>query len=148
MSKSQSKTPAAKRFGGGRSAWLGWLRRQEGNAGDGLFRSVTALFALSAVLLLVGMTLELWWASSESIEEFGIGFLWSTDWDPVKELYGALPFIFGTLVSSLIALIIAVPVALGVAIFRCSRAPSGGCPCSRARPGAWECCAAASCSPS
>lgn len=115
----------ARRFGGSRMVWLAWLRRNEGNAGDGLFRSLTAVFALSAVLLLVGMTVELWRASSDSIDAFGIGFLWSTDWDPVKELYGALPFIFGTLVSSLIALLIAVPIALGVAIFLVEMAPPG-----------------------
>lgn len=109
---------------GDRAPRLGWLRRQEVNVGDGLFRSATAVFALSAVVLLVAMVVELTRASAPSLDAFGVSFLWSTDWDPVKEVYGALPFIFGTVLSSILALLIAVPVALGVAIFLVELAPT------------------------
>lgn len=57
------------------------------------------------------------------IEKFGFGFLGRSIWDPVAEQFGALPFVYGTVVSSLIALIIAVPVSLGVAIFLVEKAP-------------------------
>jgi phosphate transport system permease protein len=57
------------------------------------------------------------------IEKFGWGFLWGTTWDPVKEQFGALPFLYGTLVSSAVALLIAVPTGLGVAIFLSELAP-------------------------
>jgi phosphate transport system permease protein len=58
-----------------------------------------------------------------SIREFGFSFLWGRNWDPVKGEFGALPFIYGTVVSSLIALVIAVPLSLGVAIFLVEQAP-------------------------
>ena len=100
-----------------RISWLAFLRRREVNTGDGLFRGLTAVFAIGAIALLVAMVIELTRASSASLDKFGISFLWSTAWDPVREIYGALPFIFGTVVSSVLALAIAVPVALGVAIY-------------------------------
>lgn len=55
--------------------------------------------------------------SSESRERFGFGFIFSTNWDPVKEEFGALAFIFGTIVSSVLALLISLPVSIGVAVF-------------------------------
>lgn len=58
-----------------------------------------------------------------SREAFGFGFIFSSDWDPVKDKFGALAFIYGTVVSSLIALIIALPVSIGVAIFLSELAP-------------------------
>ena len=61
------------------------------------------------VVLIVLVGLELYVGSRLSLSKFGAGFLWSSEWDPVAEKYGALPFIFGTLVSSLLALVIAVP---------------------------------------
>jgi phosphate transport system permease protein len=58
-----------------------------------------------------------------SIRQFGWGFLTSSEWDPVRGKFGALPFIYGTIVSSILALIIAVPLSLGVAIFLVEQAP-------------------------
>lgn len=58
-----------------------------------------------------------------TIKEFGLGFLTGRDWQPASDIYGALPFIYGTIVSSLIALIIAVPISLGIAIFLVEQAP-------------------------
>jgi phosphate transport system permease protein len=59
-----------------------------------------------------------------ALERFGPAFLWTTTWDPVAEVYGAAPMIFGTLASSFLALLIAVPLALGVAIFLTEFAPT------------------------
>lgn len=62
-------------------------------------------------------------ASMLSLRRFGFSFITSTEWDPVRDAYGALPFIYGTVVSSLLALLVAVPVSLGVAIFLSELAP-------------------------
>jgi phosphate transport system permease protein len=61
--------------------------------------------------------------SMPTIQRFGIGFLTGTEWRPSQEEFGALPFIYGTLVSSLIALILSIPISLGIAIFLVEQAP-------------------------
>jgi phosphate transport system permease protein len=96
----------------------------EVDVGDRIFRSLTALFALAVILTLAGIVIETTRASAESIGRFGLGFLTSSRWDPVHHRFGALPFIFGTVASSLLALVIAVPVALGVAVFLAELAPA------------------------
>jgi phosphate transport system permease protein len=93
------------------------------NLGDAVFRGVAGLFAVIIVLALVAMAVEMVQASSLSLAEFGLGFITSSDWDPVRDSFGALPFIWGTVVSSLLALVLAVPVALGVAVFLSEIAP-------------------------
>jgi phosphate transport system permease protein len=82
---------------------------------------VFALIVLSLILLL---GYEMYQDSKPAILKFGWGFLTGTTWDPVQEVYGALPFIFGTLVSSAIALVIALPLSIGVAIFLSELAPT------------------------
>jgi phosphate transport system permease protein len=84
---------------------------------------VTASFAALMILLLAAMAIQMTRASALSIERFGLGFVTSSAWDPVRELFGALPFIFGTVASSMLALLIAVPVSLGVAIHLSELAP-------------------------
>ena len=79
--------------------------------------------ALSVFLITAIIAFELYLHSRLSIAKFGWGFLWRSTWDPVAEEFGALPFIYGTLVTSTIALLIAVPVGLGVAIFLSELAP-------------------------
>jgi len=83
---------------------------------------VTGL-ALLLPLLLATIVVELFISSLPAIKKFGLGFLWTSVWDPVAEIYGAAPMIFGTLVSSLLGLLIAVPLSLGVAIFLTEFAP-------------------------
>ncbi|HYO96837.1 MAG TPA: phosphate ABC transporter permease subunit PstC [Polyangiaceae bacterium] len=90
---------------------------KEVNWGDFIFRRVTALFALSVILVLVAMAVQMVRASQESILHFGISFVTVSVWDPVRQIYGALPFIYGTVCSSLLALCIAVPISLGIAIY-------------------------------
>jgi phosphate transport system permease protein len=98
---------------------------REANLGDFFFRAVTALFAGSVILTLLAMAVEMFFASEESIAAFGLGFITSTVWDPVRDQFGALPFIYGTVVSSLLALMISVPISLGIAIFLSEMAPEG-----------------------
>ena len=93
------------------------------NLGDASFRYLTRFFTLLIVALVVFMAYEMYANSRLSIGKFGWHFFINSTWDPVKEEYGALPFIYGTLVSSLIALVIAVPLGLGIAIVLSEMAP-------------------------
>ena len=88
-----------------------------------MFRAGTGAFALLLVLIVVAIGVELFTESSLSIQEFGWSF-WTTGiWDPVAGEFGARPFIWGTLYSSVLALIISTPVALGIAIYISELAP-------------------------
>jgi len=84
---------------------------------DIVFRRILAVFPISILILVAGIFFQLVSASLPSLQKFGIGFLFHTTWDPVAENFGALPFIYGTCVTSLVALLLAVPVGVGVAIF-------------------------------
>jgi phosphate transport system permease protein len=97
------------------------LRRK--SHGDMLFRGLLTLAAVIVPVLLVFLVYELWVGSRLAIGEFGLGFIGSSAWDPVTGKFGAFPLIFGTLLSSLIALVIAVPLSLGVAVYLTEFAP-------------------------
>lgn len=102
------------------------LRRRlspTGNAGDAVFRLILFGVALLMLVIVVGMIAALASHSMLSIRQFGFHFLTGREWDPVKEKFGALAFIYGTVASSLIALIISVPLSLGIAIFLVEQAP-------------------------
>src|SRR5205085_8012752 len=71
----------------------------------------------------VRIFLQLAITSLPAIKKFGVGFLHSTSWDPVFEHFGALPFIYGTLVSSFVALLLAIPIGLGTSIYLAEYAP-------------------------
>ena len=101
-----------------------WLPFADVNTGDRIFRLIGAAFAAGAIVALAAIVLQMAMESSQSISKFGLGFLTSSDWDPVHDKYGAVPFLFGTVVSSIVALVITVPVAFGVAIFLAELAPS------------------------
>jgi phosphate transport system permease protein len=90
---------------------------------DTAFRGVLAVAAVVLPLLLAFLVYELWSGARLAIAEFGLGFVTSSEWDPVAEQFGAFPLIFGTVVSSLIALAIAVPLSLGVAVYLVEFAP-------------------------
>ncbi len=93
------------------------------NLGDFIFERLTLLFAVSVFLLVVLMGYEMYQGSKLSIEKFGWSFLTNSTWDPVQEIFGSLPIIYGTLVSSLLALIISLPLSIGVAIYLSEVAP-------------------------
>ena len=82
-----------------------------------MFRGASLGFALSILGIVLGLIAALAWNSRLALGKFGWRFLWGTTWDPVAEIFGALPFIYGTLVTSAIGLLIAVPLGLGTAIF-------------------------------
>jgi len=94
-------------------------------SGDEIARLVTTLFASLILLLTVGVVWELWVHSTLARHKFGLGFLSSTSWDPVTNQFGALPFIYGTVITSVLALLIAVPLGVGAAIFLAELAPTG-----------------------
>ncbi len=87
------------------------------DSGDIVFKRVLAVFPLLILFFIVGIFFTLTQSSLPSIKKFGLPFLYHTTWDPVFENFGALPFIFGTLVTSAVALLIAIPIGLGTAIF-------------------------------
>ncbi|SPE55570.1 phosphate transporter subunit; membrane component of ABC superfamily [Verrucomicrobia bacterium] len=95
----------------------------ESHVGDQAFKGLTFGMALAVFGLVILVGYELANGSRLALHQFGWHFLTSTDWDPVQEQFGALPFIFGTLASSVIALFIAVPLSLGTAIFLSELAP-------------------------
>lgn len=90
---------------------------------DAFFRALTLAGALAIGLLIVLVGWQLFRGSQLSLQKFGWHFLTSSDWDPVNEQFGAWPFIYGTFVSSAIALIIAVPLSVGTAIYLTDLAP-------------------------
>lgn len=95
-----------------------------GSAGDRVFRYLTGGFAAVVIALVLGMALQMALVASPALRHFGWGFLAGTTWDPANDVYGALPFLFGTVVSSLLALALAVPLALGIAGFLSELAPA------------------------
>jgi len=100
------------------------MKKQQSALMDVLFKNMTRTFAFLVFVLLAAIMGSLIYGSRESIAEFGISFLWTNDWNPVTHSYGALVPIVGTLLSSLIALIIAVPVSFGIAMFLTELAPT------------------------
>ncbi|MBI1417806.1 MAG: phosphate ABC transporter permease subunit PstC [Limimaricola sp.] len=84
---------------------------------DRAFVSLTWLSATTVVLVLAGVMLSLLWDSIPALSTFGPSFLWTERWSPAKEIFGAAAPIFGTLVTSIIAMIIGVPLSFGIAVF-------------------------------
>lgn len=91
--------------------------------GDKAAHLITLIFAASVFLVTVFLIYELWLHSSTSRAKFGLGFLFTKTWDPNAENFGALPFIYGTVLTSFLALLISVPLAVGAAIFLSELAP-------------------------
>ena len=85
--------------------------------GDRIFRGILFIAAATIVVIVASMIVMMFTYSMPTIERFGLGFLTGREWNPSMGSFGALPFIYGTVVSSLIALLIAVPISVGVAVF-------------------------------
>jgi phosphate transport system permease protein len=92
-------------------------RNRNKNLGDVIFRNLTLIFAVAVFSLVFLMAYEMYKGSQLSIQKFGWSFLWTSVWDPVKGEFGALPYIYGTVMSSVVALVIALPLSIGVAMF-------------------------------
>ena len=99
--------------------------RKYSRLGDEAARLITAAFAATILLITVLLVYELWIHSDAARAKFGLGFLFSKTWDPVTEPFGALPFIYGTALTSFLALLISVPLGVGAAIFLSELAPAG-----------------------
>jgi phosphate transport system permease protein len=91
---------------------------------DGLFATLAQGAAWLTLALLAGILVSLVVGAAPALREYGLGFLWTSEWDPVQERYGGLVMIVGTLVTSAIALLIAVPVSFGIALFLTELSPA------------------------
>src|SRR5207247_10073153 len=92
--------------------------------GDEIARMITSLFAASVVLVTLLLVFEVWQGSVLPRHKFGFHFFRTSVWDPIFEQFGALPFIYGTLVTATVSLLIAVPLGIGAAIFLAELAPA------------------------
>jgi phosphate transport system permease protein len=92
--------------------------------GDEIARVITFLFAASVVLVTLLLVFELWQGSVLPRHKFGFNFFRTSVWDPIFDQFGALPFIYGTLVTAGVSLVIAVPLGIGAAIFLAELAPA------------------------
>ena len=99
-------------------------RSGSSSLGDAIFFNLTRAFALVALLMLAGIIVSLVAAAWPSIVKYGAAFIWTSDWNPPAEKFGALIPIYGTIVTSIIALVIAVPVSFGIAIFLTELSPA------------------------
>jgi phosphate transport system permease protein len=90
---------------------------------DAAFRVLIWVTAASVFAIVLFIVYELVDKSRLSLHQFGLSFFWGHDWDPVNDQYGAVPFIYGTLVSSFLALLLAVPLSIGVAVFLTEMCP-------------------------
>jgi phosphate transport system permease protein len=97
--------------------------KSKNHISDIFFEKTTLFFAFLIICIVFWIIYEMFIDSAPSRDAFGWGFIFSQDWEPVKEQFGALTFIYGTVVSSIIALAIALPVSLGIAIFLSELAP-------------------------
>ena len=91
---------------------------------DKAFEWLTRTFAFLVFSLLLAILVSLMIGSQQTLEKYGFSFIWSSDWDPVQEKFGALVPIYGTVVTSLIAMLIGVPVSFGIAIFLTELSPA------------------------
>jgi phosphate transport system permease protein len=117
VATSSINVPSAGPVAGSRS-FLAKLRN-----GDEVARLVTFLFAASVVVITLLLVIELWIGSALPRHKFGLSFFVTRVWDPIAEQFGALPFIYGTCVTAAVALLIAVPLGIGAAIFLAELAP-------------------------
>jgi len=92
--------------------------------GDRTFFAVTAAGAVGVVGLLIAFVVVLYWGAQPAIEMLGPSFLYTKTWNPSGEVYGILPFVAGTLITSFLALLIAIPLSLGAALFLTQHAPA------------------------
>jgi phosphate transport system permease protein len=99
-------------------------RRMQAPWADAVFALLARAAAILTLSLLVGIILSLIVGAWPAIQKYGLSFLTSTEWDPVQDNYGGLVMIYGTLMTSFIALLIAVPVSFGIALFLTELSPS------------------------
>ncbi len=101
------------------SPWQRFIRH-----GDLPFNTIVLLSALGTLVLMVGVGVMLWLSSTATLGQFGLGFLFGNEWNPTGDIFGALPFVAGTLITSLVALLFAVPTGIAIAIFLTELCPA------------------------
>jgi phosphate transport system permease protein len=106
-----------------KGAGVSAMRKEKKWLGDFIFLNLTRFFALMTLLTLAGIIISLFVTAWPSIQKFGLAFVWTSEWNPPMEKFGALIPIYGTLVTSVIALVIAVPVSFGIALFLTELSP-------------------------
>ena len=118
-----------------------------GRVGNFFFGGSAWLFALLVLILLAAVMFSLVNGAAPAFEKFGVSFIWTEVWNPNKDRYGALAPLYGTLITSLIAMVIGVPISIGIAIFltELCRPISGGrsprrSSCSRRSPASFTGC--------
>jgi phosphate transport system permease protein len=99
------------------------LRRSGIRLGDLLFKGIAIAAALAATILLGLIAWKIFDLAWPAIKEFGLSFIWTEAWDPVTQQFGALIFIYGTVVTSMVALLIATPLSIAIALFLTEIAP-------------------------
>jgi phosphate transport system permease protein len=99
------------------------LRRRGIRIGDLVFKGIAIAAALAATILLGWIAFKVFDLAWPAIQEFGLSFIWTEAWDPVTQQFGALIFIYGTVVTSMIALVIATPLSIAIALFLTEIAP-------------------------
>src|SRR5919197_2714637 len=100
-------------------------RRLGDRLGDRILLALTLAASLAGVAIMVGIAYKVVRGAHLSYSTFGISFLWGTAWDATKGVFGAAPGLYGTAVTSLIALIVATPLAIAIALFLSELAPRG-----------------------
>jgi phosphate transport system permease protein len=100
-------------------------RRLGGRLGDLGLYGLTAAAALASVVLVGAIVWKGFRLSADAFDQFGFGFITGRVWDPVKHVFGALPFIYGTAVTSVVALLIAAPLSIAIALYLSELAPRG-----------------------
>ncbi len=91
--------------------------------GDRLFKGIAYVFGALILILFLMMIIKLYQGSGATIAEYGFSFIFGSEWSPYNDVFGAWPFIIGTIVSSLLALLIAAPISIGIAIYLVEVAP-------------------------
>lgn len=94
-----------------------WKRTSASRWIDNGFVWLTAAFGIAVAIVLILIALQVGWQALPAMQKFGLGFLFSSRWDPVSETFGAFPQVYGTIVTSIIALVLAVPIGVGIALF-------------------------------
>lgn len=95
---------------------------------ENIFRRTIYLVALASIVLVLGIAVTLVFESVLSIKSSGLSYLWGKTWDPVRDIFGAYPFILGTILTSFLALFISIPFSFGVALFLGEYYPNGWAP--------------------
>jgi phosphate transport system permease protein len=101
-----------------------WAARGRLGLGDRVLHGASAFGAATLLVLVAAIAVTLLWRSSAALTAFGPSFVWSQSWDPVREQFGALPALLGTTISAALALIMAVPLSIGIAMFLTELAPA------------------------